>query len=487
MTPVADPESIDLASATPFLTIYGADSGDIRSDIPALAAGDFNDDGFQDLLIGARFADGPDNTREDAGEAYVVFGGESLPQSVDFAAGEQGLNILGAVNGGGLGFAATAGDLNDDGIDDIIVGAPFAESTGIVYVVFGRAGLQGVVDLAADEQDVTIRGPGTGNDFLGDDMGVGDLNGDGVDDLAAGATFASDPDRDADSVGAVYAFFGPLTPGTLETAEGDHDAVFFAPDRLDELGDTVAVGDVNGDGLDDIVATAEAADGPDDDRETGAEVHVLFGSPGLAGEYRIADGDADLSVYAAEDHDTLGFSLAAGDLGGDGADEIVMGARLADGPGNSREQAGEAYVLFGGDDLPAELDLATDADRLTTVFGADRGDFLGSSAAVGDLDGDGANELILGTGSGEGPANDRFIGGEVRVLGSLPGSGQLDLRQGVALVAIYGAEGEGLGSNVLVTDLDGDGVPELAVVAATAPGLDGAEDAGRVYLVEGVM
>lgn len=484
--PAGGPPSIDLASDSPLLTIYGAGSGDLRSDIPGLAAGDFNDDGFPDLLVGARFADGPDDAREDAGEAYVVFGGEQLPASVDIAAGEQGLTILGGVNGGGLGFAAAAGDVNDDGIEDIIVAAPFAQSQGIAYVVFGRADLAGVVDLAAGQQDLALRGPGTGADLFGDSMDVGDVNGDGSPDLVVGATFASDEARDAGQVGAVYAFFGPLAPGALETEQGDHDAVLFAPDTLDELGDTVVVGDVNGDEIDDIIATAEAADGPDNDRETGAEVHVLFGSPDLGGELRIADGDADVSVYAAEDHDTLGFSLASGDLNGDRIDDIIMGARLADGPDNRRDAAGEVYVLYGGDDLPATLDLADDSPDLT-IFGADTGDFLGSSEAVGDLDGDGANELVLGTGFGQGPANDRFIGGEARVVGPLPETGALDLAGDATLAAVYGVTGEGLAAALLITDLDGDGVPELAAVAATAPGSGGLPEAGRVYLVEGVM
>src|SRR3990170_1425954 len=75
----SDLRVIDLAAQPPLLSIFGADAEDLRSDIPGIISGDFNDDGIDDILIGARFADGPDESRADAGEAYVVFGSEQLP------------------------------------------------------------------------------------------------------------------------------------------------------------------------------------------------------------------------------------------------------------------------------------------------------------------------------------------------------------------------------------------------------------------------
>ncbi len=477
------PLSIDLATTAPLVTIYGNDSGDFRSDIPGMATGDFNDDGFDDLLLGARFGDGPTNDREDAGEAYVIFGAQELPDAVDIAAGEHDLTVYGGVEDGNLGFSVAAGDVNSDGVDDILVGAPFADTSGAVYVVFGTSDLSGTIDIAADQQHLTISGPG-GTAFFGDSLAIGDVNGDGENDIIIGSTFASDQERGASQVGAVYVVFGSAAlGGVIDTARGDQDVVIFGAERLDELGDTVVSGDVNGDGIDDIIATAEAADGPDDDRQTAAEVHVIFGSSNLSGTLRISDGDQDVSIYGAEAQDTLGFSLGSGDLNGDGIDEIIMGARLADGPANSRQQGGEVYIMFGAADLPATVDIAREQQDLT-VYGADPSDLLGSSLAVRDVQGEGSAELILGTGFGAGAANDRLHSGEAHVLRPLPAGGSLDIAAAVSRIAVYGAQpGDGLGSSVVSGDLNGDGRDEIIVMAASAPGLAGTPEAGRIYVV----
>src|SRR3990172_6249883 len=147
-----DATVIDLATASPVTVIYAAGKSDLESDQPGLAAGDFNDDGLDDLLVGARFAD-PDG-REDAGAAYIITGSRSPAKSVDLAAQEQDMTIIGARPGDNLGFSAAAADVNGDGIDDMVLGAfaagaPDDPSTrpGAVYVLFGRNDLPDSLDL----------------------------------------------------------------------------------------------------------------------------------------------------------------------------------------------------------------------------------------------------------------------------------------------------------------------------------------------------
>jgi len=474
--------------------IFGVDAGDLRSDLPPLVSGDFNSDGVDDILLGARFGDGPDNGREDAGEAYVIFGSRGPLGDVDLAAGEQDMTVWGANPGDNLGFSAAAADVNADGIDDILLGAPFARAptdattkVGAVYIILGGAGLQGSIDLAQSPADVTLVGPGSSS-FFGDSLASGDVNGDGIADVIVGATFARRTAPPPVSAGATYVVFGsPDWPSTLEMASGEYDAAIFGAEDLDELGDTVASGDINGDGLDDIIMTAEAADGPDNSRSTAAEVHVVFGSKELSGDLDISLGDQDVSILGADEQDTLGFSLASGDVSGDGVDDLIMGARGDNGLMNAQNGVGAVYILFGGPDLPSSIDLAQSASGVTGLYGADAGDLM-AHVAIGDLEGDGENELLIGVGSGGGPDNGRSDAGEVYVLDSAT-VGRLEEPVGIGAnrlaAVIYGAEEEDrLGTAMAVGDVDGDGRPELLVLAADADGPGGARpDAGQVFVV----
>ena len=484
---------MDLAASPPATVIVGADAGDMRSDLPALASGDFNGDGVADILLGARFGDGPSNRRQDAGEAYVIFGSPAPLGDIDLAAGEQDVTIWGADPDDNLGFSAAAADVNADGIDDILVGAPFARDpgdavsqVGAVYILFGGADLSGSFDLAGPAADVTVVGPGSSS-FFGDSLASGDVNGDGIADVIVGATFGRHAAGAPASPGATYILFGSRDwPSTLEMAEGEYGAAVYGADDLDELGDTVASGDINGDGVDDIIMTAEAADGPDNARPVAAEVHVVFGSPRLNGELEISQGDQDLSVLGADPQDTLGFALASGDVNDDGVDDLIMGARGDNGIMNAQNAVGAVYILFGGRDVPSSIDVAQGPAGLAALYGTDAADAM-AFAVVGDVDGDGVNELLIGAGSGDGPDNRRRDAGEVYVLDA-PAVADLEGPVSIADIRltalIYGAQEEDrLGTAMALADIDGDARPELLVLAADADALGPRLDAGRVFVI----
>jgi hypothetical protein len=486
-TPIAADAEIDLATAQTTAVIYGADEGDLRNDLPPLVSGDFNGDGIADILLGARFGDGPGNDREDAGEAYVVLGSPDLEPEIDLAAGDQSLTVWGEAPQDNLGFAALAADLNADGLDDIVLGAPFAgpTKTGAVYVVFGADALGDSLDLAADQAAATLLGPG-GNSFFGDSLAAGDVNGDGAADLIVGATFAGSPQAGGQP-GATYVFFGRTDwPSRLDAATGGYDVAVFGADNLDELGDTVAAGDVNGDGIDDIIMTAEAADGPANQRGVAAEVHIVYGSPSLTGDLFISRDDQDVSVLGADANDTLGFSLSAGDVTGDGIDDVIMGARGDNGAMNAQNRVGALYLLPGAADLPATIDLAASPPPLPAIYGHDTADTLAYSA-VADVDGDGQAELLAAAILGDGPDGVRTDAGEVYVLraetlAALEGPVGIG---GLAIALIvYGGLADGhLGSAMTAADVNADGRPELLLLAAEADGPDGREAVGRAYIV----
>lgn len=362
--------------------LIGAEAQD-RSGWSVASAGDFNGDGFDDVIVGAM----------KASATYIVYGKASgFTATIDFSTlnANTGLELAGAASEGTVGFSVTAaGDVNGDGYDDVIVGAPDADPhgpwSGTAYVVFGRAsGISARLDLAVLNGSNGFKLSGLSeSDQAGFSVAsAGDLNGDGFADLIVGA-LGSDG-----GIGASFVVFGKASGFSadidLSALNGTNGF------RLNGSVSVASAGDFNGDGFADLIV----GDPGDDTNGTMAgATYVMFGgASGFAASLDLSalNGDRGLRITGAVVGGASGASISsAGDVNGDGYDDLIISAdRVSGGRGAS-------YVVFGGA-------LGGSTTPVTTT---------GTMAAEVLLGGRG-NDVLTGGGGGDvfhaGAGNDRL-------------------------------------------------------------------------------
>jgi PKD repeat protein len=432
---------VDVAAGTGGFVIHGEEPGD-SSGFSVSSAGDINGDGFDDLVIGATFADGPGSVRLSAGASYVVFGradGFGTVELADVAAGIGGIVIHGEEAGDISGVSvSSAGDINGDGLDDLVIGAFRADGpgntrgdAGASYVVFGQADPFAPVDLvavAAGTGGFVIHGAEAGDQSGFVAASAGDLNGDGFDDLIIGAAFADGPGNTRGAAGDTYVVFGHdgafATVDLAAVAAGNGGFVIHGEDPVDNSGVAVSsAGDINGDGVDDLIIGADLADGPGNARLGAGDAYVVFGHTGAFATVNLADiaaGNGGFVIHGAEAGDDFGVAVSeAGDVNGDGFDDLIIGASFADGPDNTRSAAGDTYVLFGHDGAFETVDLADVAAGVGgfVIHGEDASDNSGISvSSAGDINQDGFADLIIGASGADGPNDSRLAAGGTYVL-----------------------------------------------------------------------
>jgi FG-GAP repeat len=312
----------------------------------------------------------------------------------------------------------------------------------------------------------------------------GDFNADEDADLLLGAPLADGPDGARVDAGAAYVLFGPFDEEM--DAIDDAGLTILGAIAGDNLGSGVASGDLNADGADDIIVGASGSNAIENIRTDMGEAYVIFGRPELEGTIDTLNREQDFTLQPAEGFAQVGRALAAGDVNGDGTDDLVAGAPYGGRepgtePGGPRTTVGEVYVVYGAPELGGLVSVADAAEDLR-LAGLRESDQFGQSLALADVAGDPTLDIIVGASGWDGVDQDRDASGAIFVfVGGADLGGVIPADQ--AELTISGAEAYSLGSLLAAVDLDGDASVEIASTAPTAHGFDGRASAGRTYLI----
>ena len=435
--------------------ILGQDSGS-RAGLSVAAAGDVDGDGLDDILVGAQHT--PQGSLN--GAAYVLLGPVTAAGTLDEAD-----SILHGNDGAMAGASlAGIGDMDGDGLDDLVVGAWLDDShdssdLGVAYIWYAADGLpdEESLEKASGTLSSWNHQPWAGRWVAP----AGDLDNDGLADVVV--TALDERSEDEEPRATAWLWHGPVYDNP--SVDGGDAALQAEPNAMESLDGfgAVGVGDVSGDGLDDMFAGWASA--PDAGNRAGAAYLVHSPIDGT-----IALQDADATWIGSESLDLLGWDVAAaGDVDGDGTADVVVGAY-------GFGEGGAAFMLSGASLGERAI---TDAECTLLAEGVD--DQAGMAVGgAGDVDADGRSDVLVGAPGHSSVA--AFAGAAYLVLG--PCSGSVDL--GAASQRIYGEKlGDTLGSAVAgAGDVDGDGRDDWLV---GVPGDDQAgQDAGVVILVHGM-
>lgn len=395
--------------------IFGAENGD-HLGRSSSGAGDINGDGSPDLIIGAPgaetdldFDDSDDDDDEDEldGKAYLILGSGELPPEIDLADSNEGIviTILGPGEHASLGWSVSgAGDVNLDGFDDFIVGAPDAEhgprdECGAAFLIFGSEALPMVINSTSlGAMGVTLIGP-TKDAHAGYSVaGAGDFNNDGFADVLIGAPGADI--NSADESGITYLLLGGESlPQSIDLRHSSpHIVEFKGSGEEHHAGRAVSdIGDFNGDGIADIGITE-----PGDDHDEHGKAHLIFGNPTLPTSVSLADigasGLQSMTLYGGGGINNLGRSISsAGDPNDDGFSDVLIGSGEGDDDDDDDEHEGSAFLILGSSSPPGGLSVTELAGAGTEFYNLSNHEALGHAVHhTLDITGDGQDDFLLG-------------------------------------------------------------------------------------------
>lgn len=403
-------------------------NGGVRFGSALAGVGDVNGDGFADIVIGSPFYA---NGQANEGAAFLYFGGGGAFNNAVDAHFE--VNQIDAQFGSAV---SAAGDINGDGFSDVVIGALLYDGgqadEGGAFVYHGAAVVDNVVDATLESNQI-------GGSLGGALSALGDINGDGYADIAVGAPLYDGSNADS---GRAYVHLGAAS-GLQTTAYRQFDLGVAQPSHL---GFALSGGDFDGNGFGDLIVGAPDFSGA---LALQGRALVYFGGTVLD------DGIADGRVGSAQASGQLGHSVATGDLNGDGYADLASGAYGYDGSGGTN--SGRVSIYLGG---AAGFNTTVDAQ----IDGSSAGMRLGGSVAIGDINGDGYGDLIVGAPE---YANGQALEGAVLIYFGAAGA----FNTTADAVIESNQAGANLGFSVgYAGDINGDGYGD---VLAGAPNFDG--------------
>ncbi len=437
--------------------------------------GDFNGDGKNDIVISS------DQSLNLGNGCIDIFqGGQELPKIIDLNQASADLTITGLLEKTLFGIGWWVTDLDEDGFHDLIILNPasYLKTNGAIYIFKGKPDFFTETNISASSADVIIEGSSLDYEIRYA-VAVGDINNDGKKDIISGNDNAKKPGKELGSAGRVQVLFGKETwPAKIELNQDTVDVEIYGEGiasvpSISRLGRTVEVGDLNNDGLDDLIAF---------DLSTGqnnqGKGYVFYGRSSWPSIIDLQTTQADITIQNGVKDGSLGHSLAVADVNGDEVKDLLFSSLAAS--SKDRTKNGTGYILLGKSNISSTIDILTDPE-LITIHGRSDQVGLGYLMKTGDFDGDGLNDVLL-TGT-----HPQIPDGGYSILlkGRMTWPKEIDLDQNV--YDWYLKSGEGnlhLGSGAYFMNINNDSSNDL-VIGDPRCTYQGREMCGVIYIFFG--
>ncbi len=350
----------------------------------SLTSGDYNNDGLDDLILGLPWGH--------AGKAYVIFGRSPFPDTLYLEIPNQNVTTIHGIDNSHawLGHRMTSGDINGDGYDELVVGAPAFDPGGRVYIIYGRDSLPEDIYLDSFQDSITWIIDPDRYQATGNGMDCEDIDDDGYDDLLIGSPGSAS----GYTQGTARLLFGaPSYPDTIWLSDEKISMKVINGEYSDgRLGWRVAMADINRSDYKDLILSSPSAD-PLACGDCG-EVYIIYGSGTLPDTIHVNSTDVQMTriIGMGTGHQHYGVAVACGDVTGDGYEDIIMGSNPDDYIETDR---GKVTVVYGAYHLPDTIFVETDSS-ISVFIAEERSDYFGRSLRTGDLNADDVSDLVIG-------------------------------------------------------------------------------------------